>query len=69
MGAEATDMRGIEKHIITIAVSVITALLVWVGYSTQQTAVGVAELRVEVRAISAFQMEINDRVHRLEDEH
>jgi len=69
VGAEATDMRGIEKHIITIAVSVITALLVWVGYSTQQTAVGVAELRVEVRAISAFQMEINDRVHRLEDEH
>lgn len=66
MGAEATDMRGLEKHIITIAVSLITALLVWVGYSTQQTAVGVAELRVEVRQISNLQLNINQRVHDLE---
>lgn len=54
--------QGIEKHIVTVMVTIITALLCWIGYTTQQTAVGVAELRVEIRGVSAN----TDRIERLE---
>lgn len=46
------NMQGFERHAITILVSVITAVLVWIGYTTNQTAIGVAELRVEMRTMT-----------------
>ncbi len=60
------DTSGIEKHIITIAVSVMTALLLWIGYSTNNTAISVAEMRVELRGLSTSVHDQGKRIHELE---
>ena len=60
------DTSGVEKHIITIAVSVMTALLLWIGYSTNNTAISIAELRVEVRSMANSMGNHEKRIHELE---
>lgn len=47
-----TATTGVEKHIVTVMISIITVLLIWIGWTTQQTAVGVAKLQVQIEGIS-----------------
>lgn len=37
-----------ERHTQTVLALLVTALLVWVGSTTQQTAVAIAELKAEI---------------------
>lgn len=46
------EMNNFERHTAIVLAGVITSLLVWIGLTTQSTAIGIAELRVEVRGIS-----------------
>lgn len=49
MPDEPTSMtRAFERHAQTALVLLLVALLLWVGNTTQQTAVTVAEMRVEI---------------------
>lgn len=43
-----------ERHAQTALVLVLVALLLWVGQTTQRTAVVVAEMRVEVAFLKAY---------------
>jgi hypothetical protein len=63
-GSINADRRrdGLEKHAVTVLVGIITALLVWIGYTTQQTAIGVARLEVQISGVS----QNSERINRLE---
>lgn len=52
-----------EQVLLGISTTIVVLLLGWIGSQTQDTAVGVAELRVEVRQISFN----SDRIIRLEE--
>ena len=41
--------RGFERHAQTVIVLILTALLLWVGNTTQEMAVALAKLEVEVK--------------------
>ena len=42
-----------ERHLQTIIVMIVVALLLWVGATTQQTAIAVAKLSVDVNYLQA----------------
>ena len=46
--------RAFERHAQTALVLILVALLLWVGQTTQHTAVVVAEMRVEVAYLKAY---------------
>jgi hypothetical protein len=69
---EATPVsRAFERHTQTALVLLLVALLLWVGNTTQQTAVTVAEMRVELAYLKAKvdepQLEHMDCIHQLAD--
>lgn len=56
-----------EKHSQGILAAVITALLGWIGFTTWQTSIGIAELRIEVRNVSVNAARLNDLDARLRE--
>jgi len=44
--------KGLERHAQTVIVLVLTALLLWVGNTTQEMSVALAKLEVEVKYLS-----------------
>jgi len=58
-----------ERHAQTTLAMILVALLLWVGKTVQDTAVGVAELRVEVgflkRAHEQPNIRLDDLEHRM----
>lgn len=60
-----------ERHAQTVLVLLLVALLLWVGNTTQQTAVAVAEMRVEINflkvAIESRNAQILNIENRLSD--
>lgn len=62
----------VERHTQTVVVLVLAALLLWVGNTTQETSVSVAEMRIEVAFLKAAAVGpspgikiLNERVDRL----
>jgi cell division protein FtsB len=53
MTTPAPYSNGFEKYFPTVIASVITALLFWIGYTTQNTSLGVAKLQVQIEGIPA----------------
>jgi hypothetical protein len=51
---EVVVSNAFERHAQTALVLVLVALLLWVGNTTQNTAVSVAEMRVEVAYLKAL---------------
>ena len=51
---EGVVSNSFERHAQTALVLVLVALLLWVGNTTQNTAVAVAEMRVEVAYLKAL---------------
>ncbi len=56
-----TKVATFERHAVSVMVFVVTGLLGFIGYTTWQTSVGVAELRVEVRALSVSTIRLENR--------
>ena len=62
----------VERHTQTVVVLVLAALLFWVGNTTQETSVSVAEMRIEVAFLKEAAerpapgiKNLNERVDRL----
>ena len=62
----------VERHTQTVVVLVLAALLLWVGNTTQDTSVSVAEMRIEIAFLKAAAIGpapeiemLNERVDRL----
>ena len=65
------DAKGLERHIVTVLTAIMTALLCWIGYTTQQTAVAVAQLSIQIEGIAANAHRLDrfdDRIRELERE-
>lgn len=62
-----------ERHAQTALVLILVALLLWVGNTTQNTAVTVAEMRVEVAYLKAISEQpppqYSEMSKRLDDQH
>lgn len=54
-----------ERHAQTALVLLLVALLLWVGNTTQQTSVAVAEMRVEVAYLKALSEQPNPEIRQL----
>ena len=63
MVEDTTVTRAFERHAQTALVLLLVALLLWVGNTTQQTAVTVAEMRVEM-AYLKVKVDVPDTDHR-----
>jgi tRNA(Phe) wybutosine-synthesizing methylase Tyw3 len=70
---EVENGQRLERHAQTVIVLIVVALLLWVGATTQQTAITVAKLSVDVAYLqSAIQRpdekfkEIESRLDRIE---
>lgn len=62
----------VERHTQTVVVLILAALLLWVGNTTQDTSVSVAEMRIEIAFLKAAAIAptpeiemLNERVDRL----
>lgn len=51
---ENVNAKSFERHTQTALVLILVALLLWVGQTTQHTAVLVAEMRVELAFLKAY---------------
>lgn len=59
-------MTVLERHAQTVLVLILVALLLWVGNTTQRTAVAVAEMRVEIVYLRAAVDDPVERIRSLE---
>ena len=60
-----TSSRAFERHAQTALVLVLVALLLWVGDTTQNTSLVVAEMRVELAFLKATHDKPSDEVKSL----
>lgn len=57
---------GLERHLITILVMIIVALILWVGSNVQKAQVQLAAIEVELGYIKAQTMNDNNKFHEIE---
>ena len=57
--------RGLERHAQTVIVLVLTALLLWVGNTTQEMAVAIGKMEVEVQNLKNTDAKLVDIESRL----
>jgi len=61
------DGQRLERHAQTVIVLVVVALLLWVGSTTQQTAIAVAKLSVDVAYLQAEVQKPNTKFEEIEE--
>ena len=64
--AEPKNGQRLERHAQTVIVLIVVALLLWVGATTQQTAITVAKLSVDVTYLQAAMKEPDDKFDEIE---
>ena len=50
---EPVTARGMERHVTTVLVMVVVAILLWIGATVSKTQVSVAEMRVQIAFMQA----------------